>query len=85
MSPRYIGPYQIIKRVGRVAYRLELRPELARVHNVFHVSMLHHYVSDPSHVILPQQLEISPDLRKNHSYGKGSEEEPFSGRGYLGD
>ena len=32
------------------------------MHNVFHVSMLRHYVSDPSHVILPQQLEISPDL-----------------------
>ena len=32
------------------------------MHNVFHVSMLRHYVSDPSHVILPQQLEISPNL-----------------------
>ena len=32
------------------------------MHNVFHVSMLRHYVPDPSHVILPQQLEISPDL-----------------------
>ena len=32
------------------------------MHNVFHVSMLRHYVSDPSYVILPQQLEISPDL-----------------------
>ncbi|XP_050124802.1 uncharacterized protein LOC126602028 [Malus sylvestris] len=62
LSPRYIGPYQIIKRVGEVAYRLALPPELARVHNVFHVSMLRKYVSDPSHIILPQPLEINPDL-----------------------
>ena len=62
LSPRYIGPYQIIERVGEVTYRLDLPSELARVQNVFHVSMLRHYVSDPSHVILPQQLEISPDL-----------------------
>ena len=62
LSPRYIGPYQIIERVGEVAYRLELPSELSKVHNVFHVSMLRHYVSDPSHVIPPQPLEINPDL-----------------------
>ena len=62
LSPRYIGPYQVIERVGEVAYRLKLPSELAKVHNVFHVSMFRHYVSDPSHVILPQQLEISLDL-----------------------
>ena len=62
LSSRYIRPYQVIKRVGDVAYRLELPSELARVHKVFHVSMLRHYVLDPSHVIPPQQLEISPDL-----------------------
>ena len=62
LSPRYIGPYQITERVGGVAYKLSLPPELARVHNVFQVSMLRHYVSDPSHVIPPQPLEINPDL-----------------------
>ncbi|KAB2626006.1 S ribonuclease [Pyrus ussuriensis x Pyrus communis] len=62
LSPRYIGPYAVTERVGEVAYRLELPPELARVHNVFHVSMLRHYVADPSHVIPPQPLEINPDL-----------------------
>ena len=40
LSPRYIGPYQVIERVGDVAYRLELPSELARVHKVFHVSIL---------------------------------------------
>ena len=40
MKPRYIGPYEIIARVGPVAYRLDLPPELSKVHNVFHVFML---------------------------------------------
>ncbi|XP_070668367.1 uncharacterized protein [Malus domestica] len=62
LSPRYIGPYQIVERVREVAYQLALPLELARVHNVFHVSMLRKYVSDPSHVILPQPLEINPYL-----------------------
>ncbi|KAM2004949.1 hypothetical protein ACFX15_000188 [Malus domestica] len=62
LSPRYIGPYEITERIGEVAYRLELPLELSKVHNVFHVSMLRHYVSDPSHVIPPQPLEINPDL-----------------------
>ena len=53
LSLRYIGPCQITERVGEVIYRLELPSELAKVHDVFHVSMLHHYVSDPSHMIPP--------------------------------
>ncbi|CAN6716946.1 unnamed protein product [Malus baccata var. baccata] len=62
LSPRYIGPYEITERIGEVAYRLELPPGLSKVHNVFHVSMLRHYVSDPSHVIPHQPSEINPDL-----------------------
>ncbi|CAN6678909.1 unnamed protein product [Malus baccata var. baccata] len=62
LSPRYIGPYVIIEIVGEVAYRLELPSELSKVYNVFHVSMLRHYISDLSHVIPPQPLEINPDL-----------------------
>ncbi|XP_070677828.1 uncharacterized protein [Malus domestica] len=62
LSPRYIGPYVITERVGEVAYRLELPPELSKVHNVFHISMLRHYISDRSHVIPPQPLEINPDF-----------------------
>ncbi|CAN6722903.1 unnamed protein product [Malus baccata var. baccata] len=65
LSPKYIGPYEITERIGEVAYRLELPPELSKVHNVFHVSMLQHYVSDSSHVIPPQPLEINPDLTYN--------------------
>ncbi|TYK11723.1 reverse transcriptase [Cucumis melo var. makuwa] len=62
LSPRYIGPYQIIKRVGPAAYRLELPAELARVHDFFHVSMLRKYISDPSHVLQVQPIELKEDL-----------------------
>ena len=40
LSPRYMGPYEIVERIGEVAYRLRLPPKLARIHDVFHVSML---------------------------------------------
>ncbi|XP_070664564.1 uncharacterized protein [Malus domestica] len=62
LSPRYIGPYMIIELVGEVAYRLKLPSELSKVHGVYHVLMLYHYVADPSQVIPPQTLEINPDL-----------------------
>ena len=48
LRPKYIGPYETISRVGPVAYRLDLPPELSKVHNVFHVSMLRKYIPDPS-------------------------------------
>ncbi|KAK5771456.1 hypothetical protein PVK06_047660 [Gossypium arboreum] len=57
-SPRFIGPYEIIECIGPVAYRLLLPPELEKIHNVFHVSMLRQYRSDPSHVIPPSEIEI---------------------------
>ena len=46
LSPRFIGPYEVIKKVGPVAYRLALPSELEKIHNVFHVSMLWRYRSD---------------------------------------
>ncbi|KAL4341972.1 hypothetical protein GQ457_08G032080 [Hibiscus cannabinus] len=62
LSPRYIGPYEIVGRVGPVAYRLLLPPELERIHDVFHVSMLRKYRSDPSHVMPVEEIELNPDL-----------------------
>ncbi|KAL5549711.1 hypothetical protein UlMin_004942 [Ulmus minor] len=62
LSPRYIGPFEILERVGKVAYKLSLPSELAAVHNVFHVSMLRKYVSDPSHVLVSEPIEVREDL-----------------------
>ena len=58
LSPRYIGPYRIVERIGEVAYRLELPSDLNRIHDVFQVSMLHKYIPDPSHVLTEQPVEI---------------------------
>ena len=45
-----------------MAYRLDLPEELSRFHNVFHISMLHKYISDPSHVIEALKIELRDDL-----------------------
>ena len=62
LRPRYIGLYEIISRVGPVAYSLDLPPELSKVHNVFHVSMLRKYIPDPSHVLRDHQVELKDNL-----------------------
>ena len=62
LSPRYIGPYEILERIGPVAYRLALPPELSGIHDVFHVSMLRRYRSDPSHVLQNEPVEIKENL-----------------------
>jgi len=62
LSLRYIGPYPITQRVGEVAYQLELPTERQRVHNVFHVSQLRKYISEPSHVIEPDPIQLQEDL-----------------------
>ncbi|KAI4387128.1 hypothetical protein MLD38_004982 [Melastoma candidum] len=46
LSPRYIGPYEITERVGKVAYRVAIPPELSHCHDVFHVSMLRKHEPD---------------------------------------
>ena len=56
LSPRFIEPYEILERVRPVAYRLALPPELAKLHDVFHVSMLRRYRYDPSHILPVQDI-----------------------------
>ena len=51
LSLRYIGPFNIIERVGEVAYRVALPPALDGVHDVFHVSQLRKYVQDDQHIL----------------------------------
>ncbi|KAA0067060.1 pol protein [Cucumis melo var. makuwa] len=62
LSPRFVGPFEILERIGLVAYRLALPPSLSTVHDVFHVSMLRKYVADPSHVVDYKPLEIDENL-----------------------
>ena len=62
LSPRFISPYEVIKKVGPMAYRLALPPDLEKICNVFHVSMLRRYRSDPSHVVSSETIELKPDL-----------------------
>ena len=51
LSPRFIGPFEILSRVGEEAYKLALPPCLSVVHHVFHVSMLRKYIPDESHML----------------------------------
>ena len=62
LSPRFIGPYEILERVGPVAYHLALPLELDKLHDVFHVSMLRRYRSDPSHVVSSETIELRPNM-----------------------
>ena len=58
LSPRFIGPFEILERVGTVAYRLALPPNMSGVHEVFHVSMLRRYTPDPTHVMGWEEIEV---------------------------
>ena len=62
LSQRYIGPFEVLERVGSVAYRLALPPQLAHVHNVFHVSVLRGYNYHPLHVVQYPFDKIREDL-----------------------
>lgn len=66
LNPRYIRRFEIMGWVGTIAYKLALPPDLAQVHNIFHVSMLRKYLSDPSHIIHHEPV----DLQKNLSLEK---------------
>lgn len=62
LALRYVGPFKIIERCGSVAYRLEMPPHLAVVHDVFHVSQLKKCLQVPEEVIDTSQIQIEPDL-----------------------
>ncbi|WVZ89427.1 hypothetical protein U9M48_035838 [Paspalum notatum var. saurae] len=62
LAPRYIGPFKITRQCGPVAYRLELPPHLAAVHDVFHVSQLKKCLRVPEEVIDTSQIQIQPDI-----------------------
>ena len=61
LAPRYIGPFEILERMGTVAYRLALPSSLAGVYEVFHVSMLRKYTLDPAHVVDWGEIIVDTD------------------------
>ncbi|GJX21435.1 putative reverse transcriptase domain-containing protein [Tanacetum coccineum] len=62
LNPRYVGPFKVIKRVGTVAYKLELPQQSSRVHNMFHVSSLKKCLSDESLVIPLEEPHVDDKL-----------------------
>ncbi|KAK6149098.1 hypothetical protein DH2020_016623 [Rehmannia glutinosa] len=66
LSPRYVGPYKILQRIGKLAYRLELPAPYAGMHDVFHMSRLKKYQPDPEHII----TRDTPPLMENLSYSE---------------
>ena len=62
LSSRYIGPFEILERIGTITYKLALPLELSSVHNVFHVSKLRKYISYHSHVLEHELIEVHDDL-----------------------
>ena len=61
LSPRFIGPFEILERVGTIAYRLALPLSMSSIHEVFHVSMLRKYTPDPAHVVDWGEIEVDTD------------------------
>lgn len=51
LSPRYVGPYEIVKKIGKVAYKLNLPLDMSSIHLIFHVSMLRKLIGDPNSIV----------------------------------
>ena len=61
LSPRFMGPFEILERVDTIECRLALTPSMSGVHEVFHVSMLRKYTPDPAHVVDWGEIEVDTD------------------------
>ena len=62
LSPRFIDPYKVLERIGLVAFQLTLPPKLAKLHDVFYVSMLRKYHSDELYILPIQDIQVQPDF-----------------------
>nr|GEZ07451.1 putative reverse transcriptase domain-containing protein [Tanacetum cinerariifolium] len=62
LSPRFIGPFKILERIGPVAYKLELPKELQGIHNTFHISNLEKCLSDESLSIPLDEVQLDDKL-----------------------
>ena len=62
LSPRYVGPYKILKRIGKVAYELELPAKLEAVHSIFDISLLKKWVGDPASIVPLESVAVKDSL-----------------------
>ena len=62
LSPRYVGPYETLQKVGKVAYELRLPSKFALVHSVFHKSMLKKSIDDPESILPIESLGVEDNL-----------------------
>ena len=62
LAPRYVGPYKIIEQSGRVAYKLQIPPEMQAIFNVFHVSQLRRCLRIPDEAIEPTNIKLQSNL-----------------------
>ena len=62
LTPRFIGPYQITRRIGTTTYEIALPPHISNLHNVFHVSQLSGYIASPDHVLESDEVQVREDL-----------------------
>ncbi|KAD6796204.1 hypothetical protein E3N88_07100 [Mikania micrantha] len=62
LAPRYVGPFKVLERIGKVAYRLELPQELSNVHPTFHVSNLKKYLADENLHIPLDEVRIDESM-----------------------
>ncbi|WMV29862.1 hypothetical protein MTR67_023247 [Solanum verrucosum] len=63
LSPRYVGPYRIFKRIGKVTYELEFPADLAAVHPVFRISLLKKCMSDPTSIVPLESVAVKDTLQ----------------------
>ncbi|XP_027927653.1 uncharacterized protein LOC114184545 [Vigna unguiculata] len=62
LTHRFIGSYQITRRIRPAAYKISLPPNLENLYNVFHVSQLRKYIADPTHVLEEDDVQVCEDL-----------------------
>ena len=62
LAPRYIGPFEIFQKIGKIAYKLAFPPQLSGIHGVFHVFMLRKYEPDTTYVLDWQYLNWEEDV-----------------------
>ena len=70
LSPRFVGPLEILRRIGKLAYELALPPNLQQVHNVFHVSILRKCNPDARQIGAYERIDMQPDVTHVEQPGK---------------